>query len=120
MIMIGIFTLLAVFTSFTRPDLANLTWAGVVWSRQVGGWPLNHYRFAGGSLLLLVFYDFFWLFANFDYLVFAIHDDPRVNLHRFAFAMGFFNFILKILLFIVMVKSYINAKEKESQKMLSS
>jgi hypothetical protein len=118
--MMVVFTILAAFTSFTRPDLANLTWAGVVWSREIGGWPLQHYRFAGGTLLLLIFYDFVWVFTNFQYLVFAVHEDVRINLHRFAFVTGFFNFILKMLLFIVMVKSYISAKDREAQKMLAS
>jgi hypothetical protein len=118
--MLVVFTLLAVFTSFTRPDLANLTWAGLVWSREIGGWPLQHYRVAGGTLLILFVYDLIWVFGNFQYLVFEMHDDPRVNLHRFAFVMGFFNFILKILLFIVMVKSYISARDREAQKMLAS
>lgn len=114
--MIGVFTILAVLTSFTRPDLANLTWAGAIWSRELGGWTILHYRIAGGTLLALFIYDFFWVFANFEYLVFALHDDPRVNLYRFSFIMGFFNFILKALLFIIMVKSYISARDKESEK----
>ena len=118
--MLGIFTLLAIFTSFTRPDLANLSWAGAIWSREISGWSIYHYRFAVGALLVLIFYDFIWVFANFDYLVFSINQDASVNLHRFSFIMGFFNFILKILLFIIMVKSYITAKAQEAQSMLSS
>ncbi|OMJ68048.1 hypothetical protein SteCoe_34618 [Stentor coeruleus] len=119
-IMLGVFTLLAVFTSFTRPDLANLTWAGAIWSRELGGWTLFQYRVAGGTLLALFIYDFLWVFGDLEYLVFALHEDPRVNLYRFSFIMGFFNFILKALLFIIMVKSYISARDKENQKILAS
>ena len=56
--MLGIFTLLAVFTSFGRPDLANLSWAGAAWSREITGWSINNYRYAWGSLIVLIIYDF--------------------------------------------------------------
>lgn len=118
--MLGIFTVLAVFTSFARPDLANLTWAGGVWSRELSGWSVASYRYAGISIVLLVLYDFLWVFANFEYLVFDIHQDPQINLHRFSFVTGFFNFVLKILLFIVMVKSYITLKSQENTNLLGN
>jgi hypothetical protein len=111
---------LAVFTSFARPDLANLTWAGGAWSRELSGWSVLSYRYAGISIVLLVLYDFLWVFANFEYLVFDIHQDPQINLHRFSFVTGFFNFVLKILLFIVMVKSYITLKAQENTNLLGN
>ncbi|OMJ94327.1 hypothetical protein SteCoe_2527 [Stentor coeruleus] len=118
--MLGIFTILAVLTSFARPDLANLSWAGASWSREISGWTMQNYRYAGLSLVVLVLYDFFWVFANFEYMVFDVHQDPLVNLHRFSFVMGFFNFVLKILIFIVMAKSYILIKAQETSSLLGS
>lgn len=118
--MLGIFTVLAVLTSFARPDLANLSWAGAAWSREISGWTMQNYRYAGLSLVVLVLYDFLWVFANFEYMVFDVHQDPMVNLHRFSFIMGFFNFVLKILIFIIMAKSYILIKAQETSSLLGS
>ena len=110
--------MLLFLAAFSRVDLANLTWVGAVWSREVDSWSIQSYRLLAGSLLVLVFYDFLWVFANFDYMVFAVHEDPKVSLHRFCFVMSFFGFTMKVLIFIMMVKNFINFKNQQLNNLL--
>jgi len=98
--------------------LANLTWIGGVWSREIAGWSIQSYRYLSGSLLILILYDFLWVFANFDYMVFVTTEDPKVLLHRFCFVMGFFGFAMKVLIFILMVKNYINFRNQQINRMI--
>lgn len=107
-------------TSLSRPDLVNLTWIGAVWLREILGWTIMTYRYAVGFLLILVLYDFVWVFANFEYLVFSVHQNQLENLHRFCFLTGFFGFILKGVMVIVMIKNFIKFKEQDIMRLFNS
>jgi hypothetical protein len=112
-ILVVVFTGLALMASMKRPDLASLTWAGLFWARQICGWTIQTYRYAVGGLIFLIFMDFLWVFVNFQYLVFSVHQDPLENLHRFCFLISFFNLILKVILSVLIVKNYIKFKEMD-------
>jgi len=49
-----------------------------------------------------------------------MHSDPAINAKRFSFVMGFFDFVLKILMFPVLVRCYMKSKEADAEALLNS
>lgn len=118
-ILVLIFTAISIISTLKRPDLSNLTWASLFWSKELSCWTIQTYRYSIGFLFLLVLYDFIWVIANFDYLVFSIHQDPEINLHRFCFLTGLFGLILKVPILIVIIKNFIIFKEMDCLKVFN-
>lgn len=112
--------LLAIFASFDKPDLGNVSWACWALVGESKGWTTSRYRLAIISLGILLMLDLVWIFADTELLVFEIHSDPTINTKRFSFIMGFFNFVIKILMFPVSVRCYLISKENDSEAVLKT
>ena len=87
-------------------------------SKEITKFSLRDWRVGFASLFVLIASDFLWVADDFEYLVFEVSDDPHLTLKRFAFIVGFLNFLLKIILFMCVVKNFADTKHSESQALL--
>ncbi|CAG9315054.1 unnamed protein product [Blepharisma stoltei] len=112
--------LLGVCTSFDKPDFGNVTWACWAFMGLVKGWDTKRYRLGLIMLAIMILFDVLWIACDSEFLVFEMHSDPAINAKRFSFVMGFFDFVLKVLMFPVLVRCYMKSKEADAEALLNS